>query len=79
MDIKYDKVADAVYFSVHRVRVAKTVEMDDRLNVDLDSAGNIVGIEILEASSQTQLVENLTNNVGSGIPIEIISGTPVIA
>ncbi len=79
MDIKYDKVADAVYFSVNRVKIAKTLEMNDRLNVDMDATGNIVGIEILEASNQKKLIENLHENVSSGIPIEIVSGTPAIA
>lgn len=79
MDIKYDKVADAVYVNVSKSKVAKTMEMSDRLNVDVDVAGNIVGIEILDASNQAQLVENLQNNVVTGIPIEIISKTPATA
>ena len=79
MDIKYDQVADAVYLSVHRAKVAKTLEMNDRLNVDVDASGNIIGIEILEASNQAKLVENLQSSVASGVPVEIVSGTPTIA
>jgi uncharacterized protein YuzE len=79
MDIKYDKVADAGYLSVHRGKVAKTIEMEDRLNVDVDTEGNILGIEILEASNQAQFIENLQGNVAKGIPIEIINKTPAVA
>ena len=79
MDIKYDRVADAVYLTVHRAKVAKTLEMDDVLNVDVDSDGKIIGIEILDVSNQQSLVDNLQKNVTSGIPIEIISSTPLAA
>lgn len=76
MDIKYDRVADAVYLTVHRSKIAKTLEIKDRLNVDVDASGNIVGIEILEASNQGSLIANLKRNVESGVPIEIVSSTP---
>lgn len=79
MDVKYDKVADAVYISVNAGKVAKTLEMDDRFNVDMDSFGNVIGFEILDAANQKKLVENLQNNVSSGIPVEIITRTPVAA
>ena len=76
MNVKYDRVADAVYLSMQEMPVAKTVEISEAMNMDLDAAGKIVGIEILDAANQTQLIENLQNNVAFGIPIEIISHTP---
>ncbi|MBI4067982.1 DUF2283 domain-containing protein [Candidatus Kaiserbacteria bacterium] len=76
MNIKYDIIADAVYVNVGSEPVAKTHKMDDRLLVDMDKAGKIVGIEILDASSQTELIENLKRNVEAGIPIDITSSTP---
>lgn len=79
MDIKYDQLADAIYLTVHKGTVAKTLEFNERMNVDVDAAGNILGIELLEASAQDQFVKNLQKNVTSGIPIEIISGTPAAA
>lgn len=79
MNINYDRVADAVYVNVSQGKIAKTVEMKDRVNIDLDQAGNIVGIELLEASSQNHLVKNLENNVANGVPISIVSATPVAA
>ncbi len=59
MNVKYDIVADAVYLRVGEARVARTIKMEDRFLVDMDRAGNVVGIEILDASSQEQLVQNL--------------------
>jgi uncharacterized protein YuzE len=78
MDIKLDNVADAVYVTLSTGKVAQTLEMNDRMNVDVDSSGNILAIEILDASNQQQLIENLQKNVASGVPIEIVTGTPVI-
>ena len=79
MDLKYDTMADAVYLKVGTGKVAKTLEMQDRLMVDLDKDGRILGIEILEASHQEQFVESLKKNVEAGIPIDIVSGTPIAA
>ncbi len=79
MDIKLDNVADAVYVTLSTGKVAQTLEMKDRMNVDVDASGNILAIEILDASNQQQLIENLKKNVASGIPIEIVTGTPAIA
>lgn len=79
MDVKYDTLADAVYLKVGTGKVSKTLEMQDRLNIDLDSKGRILGIEILEASHQEQLVENLKKNVEAGIPVDIVNSTPLAA
>lgn len=71
MDVKLDMVADAVYLNITKERVAKTVKVEDRLLIDLDSKGRMVGMEILEASHQGKLVENLQKKLESGIPIDI--------
>ena len=76
MDFKYDLSADAIYLSVGVGKVIRTVEMEDRLNIDVDAKGRILGIEILEASHQEQLVKNLEKQVGAGVPIEIVNQTP---
>ena len=78
MKITYDKVADAAYMTLRKGRVAKTVEMSDSVIIDLDKKGNLLGIEMLDASNQLPK-EGLSKNVVSGIPIEIISGTPTAA
>ena len=80
MKINYDKIADAVYFSLTKGKVASTVEMDDRLIVDLDKTGNIIGIELLDASTQMGTGANsLEKIVRTGIPVHISSGTPITA
>ncbi len=78
MKITYDKIADAAYMVLRKGKVAKTVEMSESVIIDLDKKGNLLGIEMLNASKQLPK-EGLTKNVVSGIPIEIISSTPVAA
>ena len=52
MKIEYDKIADALYIRLSRGRVSETKKLKDRLIVDIDRAGKVLGIEILGASSQ---------------------------
>ena len=73
MKINYDKIADAVYIKIRDTKVKKTKEISDQVIADLDSKGNIVGIEILDASSQQNLVKSLEKNAKDGVPIEITS------
>lgn len=78
MQVKYDIVADAVYMNVSDGKVARTLEMEDKLLVDVDAQGKIVGIEILDAGRQEQMIKSLADNVskGLGIPVEIKQSTP---
>jgi uncharacterized protein YuzE len=78
MDIQYDTIADAVYVSVGKGEIARTVKNSERFLVDVDKSGNVVGIEILDASSQQDLVENLKKNVEAGVPVAIVDGTPTL-
>ena len=53
MRIEFDKEIDAafVYFKeISAGEVKKTISLNDSLNIDLDSEGRILGIEILNAS-----------------------------
>ncbi|MBM3234448.1 DUF2283 domain-containing protein [Candidatus Pacearchaeota archaeon] len=53
MRIEFDKDIDAafVYFKeISPGEVKKTISLNDSLNIDLDSEGRILGIEILNAS-----------------------------
>lgn len=52
MKITYDKIADAAYIYLKKNKIVKTVCLAERLIADLDKEGKIVGIEILDASSQ---------------------------
>lgn len=52
MKIQYDKIADAIYLYLKKGKVSKTIKMEDRLIVDIDKNGKIIGLEILGISSQ---------------------------
>ncbi len=52
MEIKYDKEADAVYIELRKGNFSKNKKIDDLTIFDLDKEGNLLGIEILEASSR---------------------------
>ena len=77
MKIDYDTVADAIYFTIRQGKAAKSVEVNDRLVVDLSAKGEVLGIEILDASSDQG--QELQKNLKEGVPINMISSTPVSA
>lgn len=79
MTINYDTVADAVYVAMTNGAIAKTIVVNERLNMDVDADGNTIGIEILDASSQEDLVGNLKKSVEAGIPVSITTTTPSVA
>jgi uncharacterized protein YuzE len=72
MKINYDKTADAIYFSVTKSKIQTTKKIADRMIIDIDKKGNIIGIELLEASSQQEVIKNLKKNLKKGIPIAFI-------
>ena len=53
MNIKYDKAADAMYLKFTDAEVAESDEDKPGIVIDYDKDGNIVGIELLEASKKT--------------------------
>ena len=78
MKIDYDTVADAIYFTVQKgMKVARSVKVYDRLVVDLSSGGDVVGMELLDASSKQG--QELQKNLKNGVPININSSTPLVA
>jgi uncharacterized protein YuzE len=53
MEITIDKEADAAYIYFKEIsegEVAKTISLNDSINIDLDAEGKTLGIEILDAS-----------------------------
>ena len=50
--MQYDKIADAIYIYLKKGKIFKTIKMKDRLIVDTDKDGKILGMEILSASAQ---------------------------
>jgi len=71
MKINYDKIADAIYFVVKEGKIAKTLPINEHLNIDMDKNDETIGIELLDASSQ--LGVELAKNLGRGIPVKIVS------
>ncbi|MCX6712492.1 MAG: DUF2283 domain-containing protein [Candidatus Vogelbacteria bacterium] len=67
MNINYDKTADAVYINLKKGKVAKTAKLAERLLVDLDKSGKILGLEILDASSQ--IAKNKMGRIEVGVPV----------
>ena len=55
MKISYDKEADAMYVEFSRGKFAKNKRVDDLTILDLDKKGNVLGIEILDASKRIPL------------------------
>lgn len=81
MKVHYDKIADAMYIRLRAGKIKGTVKVNDRLMVDMDAKGNTVGLELLDASLQLsdKGMRGLEQDVARGIPVEIISTTPVTA
>ena len=52
MKITLDKEADAMYIELRNGKFAKNKEIDPLTILDLDSKGNILGIEILDVSKR---------------------------
>ncbi len=52
MKIEYSADVDALYVYFQEVEVARSVEPDDGIVVDLDDCGDVVGVEFLDASAR---------------------------
>lgn len=52
MKVKYDKEVDIVYIQLNDSKVSESDESIKGVILDYDANGNIVGIEVLEASKK---------------------------
>lgn len=50
MKIKYDKKVDALYFALAKGKYSDSIKVSDNVVVDKDKNGNILGIEVLDAT-----------------------------
>jgi len=57
MKIEYDREVDAIYICLQQKQVAKTIELPDVVKVDLDEDGNLIGIEVLDATQRYSLAD----------------------
>ena len=52
MEISYDKRSDALYIKFQGGQFARNKKIDDLTIIDLDEKGNLLGIELLDASKR---------------------------
>lgn len=76
MNFTLDKVTDAAYFKISNGKVARTIEHGECVLVDVAKSGKVVGIEILNFSTNGTKLED---SVLKGIPVQISNSTPVAA
>lgn len=68
MKIQYDNQADAIYIYLNQGKIFKTIKMKDRLIVDTDKSGKILGLEILDVSSQVPKKQMGHIEIGMPVP-----------
>ena len=59
MKVKYDKEVDILYICLSNEPVKESDESKPGIIIDYSEQGNIVGIEILDASKKTSLQDKL--------------------
>jgi uncharacterized protein YuzE len=59
MRVRVDQQADAIYLDLTGEKIESSEEVADGIILDYDKAGNMVGIEILDASKKTGEVNTL--------------------
>jgi uncharacterized protein YuzE len=57
MRIEYDREVDALYIRLQEKYVARTVEIEEGLNLDLDENGKLIGLEVLDATERYSLAD----------------------
>ena len=57
MKIEYDKEVDALYVRLQEKYVARTVQIEEGLNLDLDEEGKLIGVEVLDATQRYSLAD----------------------
>ncbi len=57
MKIEYDKEVDALYLRLQEKYVARTVQIEEGLNLDLDEKGKLIGLEVLDATQRYSLAD----------------------
>ena len=57
MKIEYDKEVDALYVRLQEKYVARTVQIEEWLNLDLDEEGKLIGLEVLDATQRYSLAD----------------------
>lgn len=65
MKITYDNKIDALYLSLKKGKVIKTAKLSDTILADLNKSGDVLGIEILDASKYSS-DDHSSNSISFG-------------
>jgi uncharacterized protein YuzE len=60
--LTYDLEVDALYLRISDAKVMDTCEIEDDVMVDYDAEGQVVGVEILDASGRLQILSQETTS-----------------
>ncbi|HHT9112119.1 MAG: DUF2283 domain-containing protein [Planctomycetes bacterium] len=71
MKIEYSKEADAIYVYFKEDFVEKSKEIEDGIVIDFDKNGQLIGIEVLDASKRFSLADIVNVNI-ENLPVEAI-------
>jgi uncharacterized protein YuzE len=71
MKIEYDREVDALYVRLQEKFVAKTVELDEGINIDYDEGGRLIGLEILDATERYALSDIFNISTVNLFPEEV--------
>jgi len=52
MKIEYDPGVDTLYIRIQEKAVSRTKELEEGINLDMDSDGKIIGLEIIGATER---------------------------
>ena len=53
--VEYDEAADCLYVGLRAAEIAKTISLGDRRMIDVDGAGQFIGIEFTDVSAGVDL------------------------
>ena len=69
MKITYDPETDTVTIRLKEARISESDELQEGIIADLDANGNIVGLEILDASERVTEPQNIIfESLGHHVP-----------
>ena len=57
MKIRYDESSDALYIKLKNSKYRESEEISNNIILDYDRGGNVIGIEILDASTYINIEE----------------------
>jgi uncharacterized protein YuzE len=60
-NIKIDPLTSVAYVSITNSKVSKTENLSESINADLDSTGELVGLEVLDIESLRTLGDSAAN------------------